>query len=137
MFFPLFLCTGTTILQFLELCRVQLIESNFPNLKKMSADQLIYIKEDLIIPGDYTFYDLIKTKARGKSGPLFHFDVHEDLRVGRRCALRAGPARKRAFQKRRGPGDRPNRKATFSIYIYIYTCISLSLCICCISFPKN
>ena len=48
----------------------------------MSADQLIYIKEDLIIPGDYTFYDLIKTKARGKSGPLFHFDVHEDLRVG-------------------------------------------------------
>ena len=72
MFFSLFLCTGTTILQFLELCRVQLIESNFPNLKKMSADQLIYIKEDLIIPGDYTFYDLIKTKARGKSGPLFH-----------------------------------------------------------------
>ena len=42
----------------------------------------MYIKEDLIIPGDYTFYDLIKTKARGKSGPLFHFDVHEDLRVG-------------------------------------------------------
>jgi protein FAM50 len=25
---------------------------------------------------------LIVTKARGKSGPLFHFDVHDDVRVG-------------------------------------------------------
>ena len=73
---------GTTILNFLELCRLQLIDSNFPNLKKMSADQMVYVKEDLIIPGDYTFYDLVKTKARGKSGPLFHFDVHDDVRLG-------------------------------------------------------
>lgn len=29
----------------------------------------------------YTFYDLIVTKARGKSGPLFHFDVHDDVRI--------------------------------------------------------
>jgi hypothetical protein len=29
----------------------------------------------------YTFYDLIITKARGKSGPLFSWDVHEDVRV--------------------------------------------------------
>ena len=29
----------------------------------------------------YTFYDLIITKARGKSGPLFHFDVHDDVRL--------------------------------------------------------
>jgi protein FAM50 len=28
-----------------------------------------------------SFYDLIITKARGKSGPLFHFDVHEDVRL--------------------------------------------------------
>ena len=47
----------------------------------MSADSLIYIKEDLIIPNQYTFYDLIITKARGKSGPLFHFDVHDDVRL--------------------------------------------------------
>ena len=33
------------------------------------------------IPHNYTFYDLIVTKARGKSGPLFHFDVHDDVRV--------------------------------------------------------
>ena len=30
----------------------------------------------------YSFYDLIVTKARGKSGPLFHFDVHDDIRYG-------------------------------------------------------
>ena len=29
----------------------------------------------------YTFYDLIITQARGKSGPLFHFDVHDDVRL--------------------------------------------------------
>ena len=29
----------------------------------------------------YSFYDLIISKARGKSGPLFHFDVHDDVRV--------------------------------------------------------
>ena len=29
----------------------------------------------------YTFHELIVNKARGKSGPLFHFDVHEDVRM--------------------------------------------------------
>lgn len=29
----------------------------------------------------YTFYDFIINKARGKSGPLFNFDVHEDVRL--------------------------------------------------------
>ena len=41
-----------------------------------------YVKEDLIIPHHYAFYDLIATRARGKSGPLFHFDVHDDVRSG-------------------------------------------------------
>ena len=41
----------------------------------------MYIKEDLIIPQFFSFYDLIITKARGKSGPLFHFDVHDDVRL--------------------------------------------------------
>ena len=40
-----------------------------------------YVKEDLIIPHPITFYELILTKARGKSGPLFHFDVHDDIRL--------------------------------------------------------
>lgn len=29
----------------------------------------------------YTFYDFIINKARGKSGPLFNFDVHDDVRL--------------------------------------------------------
>jgi hypothetical protein len=29
----------------------------------------------------YTFYDFIINKARGKSGPLFNFDVHDDIRM--------------------------------------------------------
>lgn len=38
-------------------------------------------QEDLLIPGSYSFYDFIVTKARGKSGPLFNFDVHDDVRL--------------------------------------------------------
>jgi hypothetical protein len=38
-------------------------------------------QEDLIIPAHYTFYDFILNKARGKSGPLFNFDVHDDVRL--------------------------------------------------------
>lgn len=46
---------------------------------------MLYIKEDLIIPNSLTFYELIINKARGKSGPLFHFDVHE-VRGAKLCA---------------------------------------------------
>ena len=45
------------------------------------VEHLIYVKEDLIMPQHYTFYDFIITKARGKSGPLFNFDVHDDIRL--------------------------------------------------------
>lgn len=47
----------------------------------VSTSDLLYVKEDLIIPCSISFYDLIVGKARGKSGPLFHFDVHEDVRA--------------------------------------------------------
>eukprot|EP00013_Stygamoeba_regulata_P024450 CAMPEP_0177647976 /NCGR_PEP_ID=MMETSP0447-20121125/10583_1 /TAXON_ID=0 /ORGANISM="Stygamoeba regulata, Strain BSH-02190019" /LENGTH=372 /DNA_ID=CAMNT_0019150589 /DNA_START=48 /DNA_END=1166 /DNA_ORIENTATION=+ len=70
-------CTkGTSIAKFLDMVR-----NEFRELRGLSVDDLIYIKEDLIIPQHYTFYDLIVTKARGKSGPLFKFDVHDDVRV--------------------------------------------------------
>lgn len=63
---------------------------------------MMYIKEDLIIPHvrplfvspstfdrsltsllpqHYTFYDFIINKYRGKSGPMFSFDVHDDVRL--------------------------------------------------------
>lgn len=41
----------------------------------------LFLQEDLIIPQHFTFYELIINKARGKSGPLFAFNVHEDIRV--------------------------------------------------------
>lgn len=67
---------GDTIANFLEKCRQQ-----FPELRGVSVDNLMYVKEDLIIPHHNTFYDFIVNKARGKSGPLFNFDVHDDVRL--------------------------------------------------------
>lgn len=67
---------GTTIGKFLAMVQLE-----FHDLRNVSADMLMYIKEDLIIPHHYSFYDFIVTKARGKSGPLFNFDVHDDVRV--------------------------------------------------------
>ena len=71
---------GMTIGKFLERVKSEL-RSQFRDLKNINADDLMYVKEDLIIPTDLSFYDLIITKARGKSGPLFHFDVHDDIRM--------------------------------------------------------
>jgi protein FAM50 len=67
---------GNTIETFLRA-----VSQEFPELRGTPADDLMYIKEDLIIPQSFTFYDLIVTKARGKSGPLFNFDVHDDIRA--------------------------------------------------------
>ncbi|KAH9854194.1 XAP5-domain-containing protein [Lenzites betulinus] len=67
---------GDSISTFLEKCRQQ-----FPEMRGISVDNLMYVKEDLIIPHHHTFYDFIVNKARGKSGPLFNFDVHDDIRL--------------------------------------------------------
>ncbi|KZP12605.1 XAP5-domain-containing protein [Athelia psychrophila] len=67
---------GDEISGFLEKCRQQ-----FPELRGSTVENLMYVKEDLIIPHHYTFYDFIVNKARGKSGPLFNFDVHDDVRL--------------------------------------------------------
>jgi len=67
---------GTTVAHFLDKVREE-----FRDLRGVSVDGLMFIKEDLIIPHNYSFYDLILMKARGKSGPLFHFDVHDDVRL--------------------------------------------------------
>ncbi|KAJ1442874.1 XAP5, circadian clock regulator-domain-containing protein [Ochromonadaceae sp. CCMP2298] len=71
---------GTTVGRFLELVKAQLI-GEFAEVRSTNPDDLVYVKEDLIIPHHYSFYDLIVTQARGKSGPLFHFDVHDDIRL--------------------------------------------------------
>ncbi|KAK9892079.1 hypothetical protein WA026_018280 [Henosepilachna vigintioctopunctata] len=71
---------GNSIYQFLQKC-LELLRKEFMELKTVMADQLMYVKEDLILPHHQTFYDFIVTKARGKSGPLFQFDVHDDVRL--------------------------------------------------------
>merc|ERR1719481_492370 len=68
---------GNTVYQFL--CKVlDNIRNEFPELKIISGDQLMYVKEDLIIPQTNTFYHFIVSGARGKSGPLFNFDLKEE-----------------------------------------------------------
>lgn len=71
---------GNSVYQFLQR-GLEILRKEFNELRSVSADHLMYIKEDLIIPHHYTFYDFIVNKARGKSGPLFHFDVRDDVRL--------------------------------------------------------
>jgi len=71
---------GNSIYQFLQRS-LESLRKEFGELKSVTGDQLMYVKEDLIIPHHYTFYDFIVTKARGKSGPLFSFDVKDDIRM--------------------------------------------------------
>lgn len=59
----------------------QQLAPEFREVRTTSVENLLYVKEDLIIPHQHSFYELIVNKARGKSGPLFHFDVHEDVRT--------------------------------------------------------
>ena len=74
---------GDTIEIFLQRCRQQL-RIDFIEMKSQAVDQvfvvlklflksfqMMFIKADTIIPHQYTFYDLIVTKAEGKSGTLF------------------------------------------------------------------
>ncbi|KAJ6240148.1 xap-5 protein-related [Anaeramoeba flamelloides] len=68
---------GTTISSFLHQVRTVFQRE----LKGAEVEDLMFIKEDLILPINYSFYDLIVTKARGKSGPLFDWGAHEDVRL--------------------------------------------------------
>ncbi|XP_008812586.2 protein XAP5 CIRCADIAN TIMEKEEPER-like [Phoenix dactylifera] len=71
---------GDTVGEFLRAVQRQLAPE-FREIRTTSVENLLYVKEDLIIPHKHSFYELIINKARGKSGPLFHFDVHEDVRT--------------------------------------------------------
>ncbi|KAA0707294.1 Protein FAM50A [Triplophysa tibetana] len=71
---------GNTMQQFLQRA-LEVLRKDFSELRSAGVEHLMYIKEDLIIPHHHSFYDFIVTKARGKSGPLFNFDVHEDIRL--------------------------------------------------------
>ncbi len=53
---------GNTIYQFLLKC-LEVLRPDFSDLRSVTADQLMYVKEDLIIPQTNTFYDFIVTKV--------------------------------------------------------------------------
>lgn len=57
------LIPGNSIYQFLQRC-LDTLRPEFSELKTVLADQLMYVKEDLILPHHYTFYDFIVTKVR-------------------------------------------------------------------------
>jgi len=71
---------GSTVGEFLAACQAQL-KGDFRAVRSARVENLMYVKEDVILPHHVTFFDLISNKARGKSGPLFHFDVHDDIRL--------------------------------------------------------
>ena len=48
-------------------------ENAFNELKTVSVDQLIFVKDDVILPHHYSFYDFIVTRARGRTNLLFAF----------------------------------------------------------------
>jgi XAP5, circadian clock regulator len=45
---------------------MEMMRKEFSELKTVTADQLMYVKEDLILPQHYTFYDFIVTKVETK-----------------------------------------------------------------------
>lgn len=55
--------TGNSVYQFLQKV-LELLRREFSELKTVMADQLMYVKEDLILPHHYTFYDFIVTKVK-------------------------------------------------------------------------
>ena len=57
---------GATIHAFLERARDQL-SGEFPDLRRAAVENLMYVKEDLILPHTTTFYELIVNRARGAS----------------------------------------------------------------------
>ena len=62
--------------QFLRAVRAKLV-TQFAEMRHIPSENLMFIKEDIIMPHEITFYELIRDKARGKSGPLFAFGADE------------------------------------------------------------
>ena len=58
------LLKGQTVGGFLEAARRLCVE-DFSELRVLSGEGLLYVKEDLIIPHHLTFYDLIVTRGAG------------------------------------------------------------------------
>lgn len=80
---------GNTISQCMARA-IEALKKEFTELKSCTPENLMFVKEDLIIPHFYTFQDFIVTKAMGKTGPLFVFDSASDVRIRQDAALDYG-----------------------------------------------
>lgn len=67
-----------TISEFLSKAKSVLVK-DFPNLE--SSTSLMFVKEDMIIPLDYSFHDLIACRASGNKGLLFELEKQDDVWV--------------------------------------------------------
>uniref|UniRef100_A0A914QVG5 Protein FAM50 homolog n=1 Tax=Panagrolaimus davidi TaxID=227884 RepID=A0A914QVG5_9BILA len=80
---------GDTITQFITHA-LEVLRKEFSELKVVSSDNIMFIKEDLIIPHFYTFLDFVATRMMGKTGPLWIFDAIGEIRLRQDAALDAG-----------------------------------------------
>ena len=48
-------------------------ENQFNELKIITVDQLMYVKEDIILPHHYSFYDLIVTKGKTNKSLTYQY----------------------------------------------------------------
>jgi len=64
---------GSSIKEFLLIAKKQ-----FPEISDANSDTLLFVKENVIIPHQYTFYELIESKAQGKTGTLDIWVVEGD-----------------------------------------------------------
>ena len=60
---------STTVSDFLAQARDILVK-DFPVLKKVPSDLLLFVKGDMILPHFVTFYDLLIAEAQGRTGPI-------------------------------------------------------------------
>jgi len=75
---------GSSIKEFLLIAKKQ-----FPEIQDASSDSLLFVKENVIIPHQYTFYELIESKARGKTGALDNWVVEGDSSATTRTGAHA------------------------------------------------
>ncbi|GMR57967.1 hypothetical protein PMAYCL1PPCAC_28162, partial [Pristionchus mayeri] len=80
---------GLTIAQFLSKA-VEVLRKEFSELKTVTPEGLMFVKEDLIIPHFHTFQDFIVSKKMGKTGPLYIFDAVAEIRIRQDAALDSG-----------------------------------------------
>jgi len=64
---------GSSIKEFLLIAKKQ-----FPEIQEAASDSLLFVKENIIIPHQYTFYELIEAKVQGKTGSLDQWIVEGD-----------------------------------------------------------